>query len=320
MRRSAFVASLLLLFAILIFSEDASAWGRRGHALIGVTAATLLAEKSPLETRTIVRERSYDLGYYANVPDICWKKPESNKLESKEHYIDLEIFDREVKGMSVEEAFALDRSEFEKKFPGVLDRAGKSMWRIRELMGRLEKISAELKQADLERDKKHELQGEWLVVAGVIGHYIGDLGMPLHVSENHDGQLTGQKGIHGFYEEVIVDTFKTGELEAEVYKRAVSLKRDYKNKSVRDVVYSLARESATRIPELLKTDKRVGRKEFARAREAYRKLIVDGMASSSVALAELWSRNLDWVYDGAKFYNFTPYPIHIVPGADPAVK
>jgi hypothetical protein len=33
-----------------------------------------------------------------------------------------------------------------------------------------------------------------------IGHYIGDAHVPLHTTENYNGQLTGQKGIHGFWE------------------------------------------------------------------------------------------------------------------------
>lgn len=33
-----------------------------------------------------------------------------------------------------------------------------------------------------------------------IGHYIADAHVPLHTSSNHDGQLSGQKGIHGFWE------------------------------------------------------------------------------------------------------------------------
>ncbi len=33
-----------------------------------------------------------------------------------------------------------------------------------------------------------------------IGHYIGDAHVPLHTSENYNGQLTGQNGIHGFWE------------------------------------------------------------------------------------------------------------------------
>lgn len=33
-----------------------------------------------------------------------------------------------------------------------------------------------------------------------IGHYIADAHVPLHTSSNHNGQLTDQKGIHGFWE------------------------------------------------------------------------------------------------------------------------
>ena len=33
-----------------------------------------------------------------------------------------------------------------------------------------------------------------------IGHYIADAHVPLHTNSNHNGQLTNQKGIHGFWE------------------------------------------------------------------------------------------------------------------------
>ena len=33
-----------------------------------------------------------------------------------------------------------------------------------------------------------------------IGHYIGDAHVPLHATKNYNGQLTNQKGIHGFWE------------------------------------------------------------------------------------------------------------------------
>jgi hypothetical protein len=33
-----------------------------------------------------------------------------------------------------------------------------------------------------------------------IGHYIADAHVPLHTSSNHNGQLTNQRGIHGFWE------------------------------------------------------------------------------------------------------------------------
>lgn len=33
-----------------------------------------------------------------------------------------------------------------------------------------------------------------------LGHYLADLNVPLHTTKNYNGQLTGQNGIHGFWE------------------------------------------------------------------------------------------------------------------------
>jgi hypothetical protein len=39
-----------------------------------------------------------------------------------------------------------------------------------------------------------------LKISAELGHYIGDAHVPLHTTENYNGQLTGQEGIHGFWE------------------------------------------------------------------------------------------------------------------------
>lgn len=39
-----------------------------------------------------------------------------------------------------------------------------------------------------------------LKISAEIGHYIADAHVPLHACQNHNGQLTGQKGIHAFWE------------------------------------------------------------------------------------------------------------------------
>ncbi|MFN8416050.1 MAG: zinc dependent phospholipase C family protein [Cytophagaceae bacterium] len=40
-----------------------------------------------------------------------------------------------------------------------------------------------------------------------IGHYIGDLHVPLHTTKNYNGQLTGQTGIHGLWESRLPELF-----------------------------------------------------------------------------------------------------------------
>jgi hypothetical protein len=47
---------------------------------------------------------------------------------------------------------------------------------------------------------KEKNQARVLKLSAEIGHYIADAHVPLHASSNHNGQLTGQQGIHGFWE------------------------------------------------------------------------------------------------------------------------
>lgn len=48
-----------------------------------------------------------------------------------------------------------------------------------------------------------------LSLSADIGHYIADAHVPLHTTENYNGQLTGQEGIHAFWESRIPELFST---------------------------------------------------------------------------------------------------------------
>lgn len=50
-----------------------------------------------------------------------------------------------------------------------------------------------------------------LRLSAEIGHYIADAHVPLHASSNHNGQLTGQRGIHGFWESRIPELLAENE-------------------------------------------------------------------------------------------------------------
>jgi len=52
-----------------------------------------------------------------------------------------------------------------------------------------------LKEAFLQQDVKAILK-----LSADMGHYTGDLHVPLHTTRNYNGQLTGQHGIHGLWE------------------------------------------------------------------------------------------------------------------------
>lgn len=40
-----------------------------------------------------------------------------------------------------------------------------------------------------------------------LGHYVGDAHVPLHTTKNYNGQLTNQRGIHGFWESRLPELF-----------------------------------------------------------------------------------------------------------------
>ncbi len=49
--------------------------------------------------------------------------------------------------------------------------------------------------------------------ANDIGHYIADASVPLHTTKNYNGQLTGQKGIHAFWENRIPELLADKEFD-----------------------------------------------------------------------------------------------------------
>ncbi|MEK7358270.1 MAG: S1/P1 nuclease, partial [Bdellovibrionota bacterium] len=182
------VVSLIL---VATSSTNAFAWGKRGHSIVCETAANLAAAN---EAKTMfLALHSFDLGFYCNVPDLVWKKPATYQQEKNNHFMDLEIFDRAL-GAKAKEAFSLDRHAFDKAHPDVKEEAGRAYWRVAELEVKLGRLADALKKGIEDQEKRHKAQVDWLVVAGAIGHYVGDLSQPLHVTENYDGQLTDQKG------------------------------------------------------------------------------------------------------------------------------
>ena len=48
-----------------------------------------------------------------------------------------------------------------------------------------------------------------MLFAADLGHYIGDMHMPLHITRNYDGQFTGQSGIHRRFESTMINNYST---------------------------------------------------------------------------------------------------------------
>lgn len=82
-----------------------------------------------------------------------------------------------------------------------LNKYGIVPWHISSMLSRLTKA---FKEKDLAKILKNSAE---------IGHYIADAHVPLHANSNHNGQLSGQKGIHGFWESRIPELIADDEFD-----------------------------------------------------------------------------------------------------------
>lgn len=66
----------------------------------------------------------------------------------------------------------------------------------------IQRMYLQLRDAFLVRDPQRILK-----MSAEIGHYLADAHVPLHTTENYNGQLTGQDGIHAFWESRLPELF-----------------------------------------------------------------------------------------------------------------
>jgi hypothetical protein len=93
-----------------------------------------------------------------------------------------------------------------------------------------------------------------------IGHYVGDAHVPLHTTMNYNGQLTNQKGIHGFWESRIPELFAenydflVGKAEPVPWPEDLIWEAVLESHGGVDSVLSMERELSERFPD----DKKYG--------------------------------------------------------------
>jgi len=290
---------------VFSLSSQSFAWGKRGHEIVESVAARILEEK---KDHKFLKAHEFDLGYYANVPDLIWRKTAA-KIEPPQHYID---WNKDfIETFGTPKNLPLEFKDFKAKM-GEKFKVGLGLvpYRIHGLIKRCKSLSK-----NLDQDK----EGPLLVCLGTLGHYTGDLSMPLHVTDNHDGQMTGQKGVHVYFEAVLVDQLDP-ELKVEVMNKAMSLyeKSELSKMTGDEGVRWMISDSFSKIPELLNIDKSVSRKDLKVAATKFKDLIVERLVQGALLTASVWSEILDGVKDFNEdhFYFFDGTPDYIEPGKE----
>ena len=118
-------------------------------------------------------------------------------FRSPRHYIDIDVYEHLCKeGETVFDIVPKRWNEAVEKFTeDTLQAYGIVPWHLEVMVKRL---MYAFKDKNLDRVLKYSAE---------IGHYIGDAHVPLHTTENYNGQLTNQKGIHGFWESRLPELF-----------------------------------------------------------------------------------------------------------------
>jgi len=117
--------------------------------------------------------------------------------EAERHFIDLDVYDQAFggKGQAILKMPRFWKEAVTQFTEDTLKSYGILPWHI-------EKMKINLMYAFKNRDVKAILR-----LSADIGHYIGDANVPLHTTENYNGQLSNQVGIHAFWESRIPELF-----------------------------------------------------------------------------------------------------------------
>lgn len=168
------VVSLALCIS---FYNTCLSWGFYAHRQINSYAVFLL----PPEMLVLYKPHIQFLHEHAVDPD---KRRYLVPNEGPRHYIDIDHYgkypfsDLPRKWDDAINKYSLD----------TISKYGTVPWWIQVMLSRL---------TNAFRDKD---QIRILKLSAEIGHYIADAHVPLHACSNHNGQFTGQHGIHGFWE------------------------------------------------------------------------------------------------------------------------
>ena len=177
------VKRLLLIFVlclgIFVFlpKEASQSWGFYGHKRINRMAVFTL----PPEMVSFYKKHIEFITNHAVDPD---KRRYGVEGEAERHYIDIDHY-----GTHAFDSVPKFWKQAVAKFTEDTLRAyGIVPWQIEK---HYYKLMNAFKEENLDRILHYSAD---------IGHYIADAHVPLHTTENYNGQLTGQRGIHGFWE------------------------------------------------------------------------------------------------------------------------
>jgi hypothetical protein len=224
------ITRVVLLAALLVVTPGrrADAWGFEAHKFILDRAIALL----PGEIRPFFEKYRVTISEHAIDPDL-WRTMGWDAEEGPRHFLDMDAY-----GPPPFAALPRDRAAAVKKFgEEMITKNGLLPWRAQEIQDKLAEAFT-LKQAYSRENIK--------LYSSVIGHYLSDAQVPFHAALNHDGQLTGQVGIHSRFEAELFDRYRD---QLQITPQPVA-----RIASVRDYTFDSLIDSFSQVQAILDAD------------------------------------------------------------------
>lgn len=207
---------LSALICLVLMSVCAFAWGEKGHEM----SARIAVRSLPGDMPQFFRNAGKRLVYLCPEPDrwFTYSSPALLALNAPDHYFDMEVwgsdrlppsrYDLVVLGIQkgIIHYDPLAPREF-RNAPApnpnkYVSDLGTAPYAVAEMAG---KLVVNLKQwrdasddTEAARTIKQQLQESVIYLAGVLGHYVTDLGNPLHCTVHHNGWAEGYPNPKGF--------------------------------------------------------------------------------------------------------------------------
>jgi len=187
-RRYFFLVALFFCFLVVpIFLIPAYSWGFFAHQKINRLAVFTL----PDGMIGFYKQHIEYISQHAVDPD---KRRYINEEEAPRHYIDIDHYGT----TAFDSVPHYWKKAVAKYSEDTLKAYGIVPWHIEKMVYRLTEAF------------KAENLDQILHYSADLGHYIADAHVPLHTTENYNGQLTDQKGIHGLWESRIPELKSEG--------------------------------------------------------------------------------------------------------------
>jgi hypothetical protein len=181
---SGFSRTFWILGIVLLAAPGANGWGEKGHAIVNRLAIQAAASQLPDFMRSAERQ----LVYNSYEPDR-WRAEgptPMNVAQAPDHFFDSEMWGR-ISTLEPDR-YAFMARLAERKVD--LAKVGYLPYSIIENYGRLCNAFRHWRNAKSPEDRE-SAQANAIFYAGVLGHYVGDSTMPMHLSIHFNGWADG---------------------------------------------------------------------------------------------------------------------------------